>query len=545
MMKTVQKLSIAFVLFCCFQVSIVLGQAPQFLTYQGVIRDASNTLVNNTTVGMQISILQGSTSGTAVYVETQTPTTNADGLVTIQIGSGTVITGPFSGIDWSNGPYFIKTGTDPAGGTNYTAIVGTSQLVSVPYALYAASSGSSAAGPTGPTGATGATGATGITGATSTVAGPTGSTGSTGATGITGATGAAGASLNCMSCHNMDPSATSMQSKITQNTTDYQYSEHSTGTVYISEGTNAGCSPCHAKDAFLDVVSNHTIPNYTLSGNKYTFNYNASASASSSMTHAPNKIDCNTCHNESDTTMKLMTTDSVPSVMWASIGASSKPSIYYNDTNRDPSLDANGSTVGIKGSNLCLKCHQPRAFSTSTSAGFAIDSGKSVDYKYLAANPTVMFYDSTTGATDNQWSPTQRQVNHHGTIGVIYSGKGAVEFASSPTTSYPYPSVAGYSLSTHNTNGTCAMCHMASPTMATSALGGVGGVIETGGHSFWMAYVDSTTNTTAPPTGYTITRNFRGCNIGSGCHTAMSAAYAQWTNLRTLVLNYLDSMTLI
>jgi hypothetical protein len=111
------------------------------MSYQAVIRDNSNALVTNQIVGMQISILQGSANGTAVYAETQTPTTNTNGLVSIEIGGGTVVSGNFSTIDWANGPYFMKTETDPAGGTNYT-ITGTSQLLSVPYAMYAANSGS-------------------------------------------------------------------------------------------------------------------------------------------------------------------------------------------------------------------------------------------------------------------------------------------------------------------------------------------------------------------------------------------------------------------
>jgi hypothetical protein len=114
----------------------MFAQAPENMSYQAVVRDGSNNLVSSTSVGMQISILQGSSSGAAVYIETQSPTSNTNGLVSLEIGSGTVISGDFTSIDWANGPYFIKTETDPTGGTNYT-ITGTSQLLSVPYALHA------------------------------------------------------------------------------------------------------------------------------------------------------------------------------------------------------------------------------------------------------------------------------------------------------------------------------------------------------------------------------------------------------------------------
>jgi len=117
--------------------SSIFSQVPEKLSYQAVIRNSTDQLVTNQQIGMQISILKGSATGTVVYVETQTPTTNANGLVTVEIGEGITID-DFSSIEWSSGPYFIKTETDPttAGGTSYT-ITGTSQLLSVPYALHA------------------------------------------------------------------------------------------------------------------------------------------------------------------------------------------------------------------------------------------------------------------------------------------------------------------------------------------------------------------------------------------------------------------------
>jgi len=123
----------------------VFAQSPEKMSYQAIIRDVSNNLKTNQTIGMQISILRGSITGSAVYVETQTPTTNINGLITIEIGNGTVVSGSFSSINWASGPYFIKTETDPNGGTSYT-IKATSQLLSVPYALYAKTAGNGFSG---------------------------------------------------------------------------------------------------------------------------------------------------------------------------------------------------------------------------------------------------------------------------------------------------------------------------------------------------------------------------------------------------------------
>ena len=111
----------------------VFAQSPEKMSYQAVIRNSSDVLVTNTQIGMEINIRQGSVSGTVVYTETQTPTTNANGLVSIEIGGGT----GFNAIDWSAGPYFIETKTAVVPPLTTYTITGTSQLLSVPYALHA------------------------------------------------------------------------------------------------------------------------------------------------------------------------------------------------------------------------------------------------------------------------------------------------------------------------------------------------------------------------------------------------------------------------
>jgi len=108
----------------------LIAQTPQKMSYNAIIRTTNNSLVKNTQIAIKISILQSSASGALVYTETQTPTTNAFGLVNIEIGANA----GFSDIDWRNNIYFLKTETDPLGGSNYT-INGISQILSVPYAL--------------------------------------------------------------------------------------------------------------------------------------------------------------------------------------------------------------------------------------------------------------------------------------------------------------------------------------------------------------------------------------------------------------------------
>lgn len=116
----------------------IYAQAPQKMNYQAVVHNSNGSLITSTQIGIKISILQVSTSGTPVYIETQKQSTNTNGLVNLAIGSGTPEIGIFSEINWATGPYFIKTETDPTGGTAYT-ITGISELMSVPYALFSAS----------------------------------------------------------------------------------------------------------------------------------------------------------------------------------------------------------------------------------------------------------------------------------------------------------------------------------------------------------------------------------------------------------------------
>ncbi len=121
-------------------VNCVYAQAPTRMSYQAVITDTSDTPLPNTAIGMKISILMGTSTGSPVYVESHNTSTNGNGLVTLQVGAGTPVSGSVAGINWAAGPYFIKTETDPSGGTNYS-LVGTSELLSVPYALYASNGG--------------------------------------------------------------------------------------------------------------------------------------------------------------------------------------------------------------------------------------------------------------------------------------------------------------------------------------------------------------------------------------------------------------------
>ena len=126
--------SIIFLL--CFVVS--WAQSPNMMSYQAIIRNSANHLIVSSQLGVRVSLLQGSATGTVVFRETYNPNpmTNSNGLLGLNIGSGVSITGSFGQVNWSQGPYFVQVEVDPTGGTNYS-ISSVSQLQSVPFALHA------------------------------------------------------------------------------------------------------------------------------------------------------------------------------------------------------------------------------------------------------------------------------------------------------------------------------------------------------------------------------------------------------------------------
>ncbi|MEP7168264.1 MAG: collagen-like protein, partial [Bacteroidota bacterium] len=165
--------------FCLLMTGISNAQTPQAIPYQGVARNASGNIIAGQNISLRLSIHDVTPAGTVVYKETHSTTTNTLGLFSVNIGGGTAITGTLSGIAWGTGAKYLQVELDAAGGTSYTDM-GTTQLNSVPYALYAESANvPGLAGPAGPQGPAGNDGATG----------PQGPIGLTGATGPQGPAG--------------------------------------------------------------------------------------------------------------------------------------------------------------------------------------------------------------------------------------------------------------------------------------------------------------------------------------------------------------------
>lgn len=283
------------------------------------------------------------------------------------------------------------------------------------------------------------------------------------------------ANETCKECHNSDV--------VEQKAGEFHFSKHGYGEVYFEESGNKGCSPCHTGLAFKYVVANNIPSTFTLNAttSKYANDYATDDS------HSFGPIDCFTCHDKLHSTYTaadfkpVTTTAAVAMTMWK--GA------------KTIDLTQDGGT-----SNLCVKCHQPRPLTTSSSTS----NGDVVDYASLASSPAAIFYDNSVGnAAPNKVIPSYRTHVHYGTVGAIYAGKGGVEFTGTQT----------YSNSIHTTTASCGDCHM-SPITG-----------KAGGHTFFAK------------------GNFTGCNV-EGCHTAAitSNSTTYWKTTRTEIQTLLNTL---
>ncbi len=117
-------------------VQVTLAQPPQAMKYQVIVRDAAGTIIADQQMAFRMTIVQGSATGSGVYSETHTVSSNDYGLVDLEIGSGTVVSGSFAAIAWGADDFFVKVEFDQSGGSDLQ-VMGVSQLLSVPYALHA------------------------------------------------------------------------------------------------------------------------------------------------------------------------------------------------------------------------------------------------------------------------------------------------------------------------------------------------------------------------------------------------------------------------
>ena len=255
--------------------------------------------------------------------------------------------------------------------------------------------------------------------------------------GLDGEDGIDGKDANetCKQCHNPGIVSAKMA--------EFDYSKHNYGEAAFEEAGNATCGPCHNSEAFKYVSKNNVPATYTLNSStgKYSNDYVATSATSFG------EFNCTTCHASLHTNYvlgdfaPLTNTAAVQMTMWK--GAKS-----INPTQDDGT------------SNLCVKCHQPRPMSASST----LSNGDVVDYADLAANPGNVYYDSSVGnASPNKLVPSYRTHVHYGTVGAVFAGKGGVEFTGSQT----------YTSSTHTTAASCEDCHMYT----------VSG--RTGGHTFF------------------------------------------------------------
>jgi hypothetical protein len=301
--------------------------------------------------------------------------------------------------------------------------------------------------------------------------GPRGLPGADGQNGIDGKD----ANETCKECHN--------QAVVETKITEYAFSKHEYGEASFDEAGVTGCTPCHTSDAFKFVCKNSVPSTFTL--NATTGKYSNDYAAISDKTLG--KFTCFTCHASLHTTYTgadfhpLTNTAAVSMTMWKG--------------QKSIDLTQDGSS-----SNLCIKCHQPRPLTTSTSTS----NGDVVDYVALATTPSALYYDNSVGnAAPNKVIPSYRTHIHYGAQGAIYAGKGGVEFTGT----------LAYANSPHTTVASCVDCHSAKISL------------RAGGHTFRVrSDAGALTSSSA--------WNFNGCNA-TGCHTGLSATSSLFTATRT------------
>jgi hypothetical protein len=295
------------------------------------------------------------------------------------------------------------------------------------------------------------------------------------------------ANESCKECHN--------PAVVTQKATEFELSKHSYGEAAFEEAGNTSCSPCHESEAFKNVVSSSAPSTFTLvaSTGKYRNDYQCSTAT------ALGDINCNTCHSSLHTTYTgsdfspLTTTAAVSMTMWGG--------------SKTINLTADGGK-----SNLCVKCHQPRPLTTSTT----LSDGNLIDYAALITSPGTLFYDAAVGNnTPNKLLPSYRMHVHYGGVGAIYAGLGGVEF----------PGTVSYLNSAHTTAASCVDCHMA-------AVYG-----RAGGHTFKVRSTTGALSTT------TTDWNFSSCNSAS-CHSTVidKNSTTFWKTTRTEIQGLLNSL---
>jgi hypothetical protein len=301
-----------------------------------------------------------------------------------------------------------------------------------------------------------------------------------------GPQGMAGKDANesCKECHNT--------AVVQQKSLELAFSKHEYGEAAFEEGGNTGCTPCHAEDAFQYVTANNTPSTFTLlSTGKYRNDYFVPDNS------ALGEFTCFTCHSNLHTSytgadfQPLTWTGPVAMTMWKG------------------TKTINIASDGGSG-NLCVKCHQPRPLTTSTSTS----NGDVVDYVGLATTPSAVFYDAAVGnAAPNKVIPSYRTHVHYGTIGAVYGGQGGVQFTGTQA----------YTSSSHTTVASCSDCHNAEVTG------------RTGGHTFRMRAEGALSSSS--------TWNFKGCNV-AGCHSSPIDANNTtfWKNPRTEIQGLLNTL---